>query len=863
MSALALVAILLGACGDKSPSSAPRPPSADASGVASQPSTTASPDGTTGPPPTPGPPSAQAGLILSEVRFAPSAGDAAFVEIANGAASPIDAAGAKLRVDGTDAPLSDVSLPVAPGAQLVVSFDTPGSTDHPGIHAPSGLSLAAGGGTVELLDGGGQVLDRVAWGNKPYAVRLSAGALTPDTIEPGTTIGREPGATTPGQPWEWTVFAPGSASPGRANPMPPVGVLLPLSGSVLQGADQTLAWYPVSGAASYHVQVSTDPAFGSTVLDTTTTDPQLAIGTLAPGEYVWRVLATDAARAASAFSEPSTFELRAPIALAMAARGSVDVASRVLAFVDEPGKQLTVPLLSQRKDTAMLLLEEDADTGAHAWDNDHGALDPKDPADNMNCAQASVAMVNQFFGGDLSQDRLGYELYKVRSPGIPEEDLNHGSGFTQADVTKLLTFALGAPPDHGDTGQTPDEVWAEVTASIDAGRPVVVAGLKHVFVFTGYEISGGKRLFDVNDPWNYAGHGGTGRYDIDANAGRSAAVLDTWILPAGASGTHQEPGVVADSDSDGVVDFDEAQRFHLNPTNKDTDGDKVPDKQDIASGVFDTTYGYAAHPNGANPGRDFDGDGKPTEVDPDSDGGGCQDGREDTNFDGHRTEGETWNFDPNDDKCFGWRGTMTGTYEWHLSTSQTTGKGTATFTGLWEPVPADQPPVSCATSIPGSCLGYYPTGTISWTWDAHRPGCDETQKGDVPAGAVNDPRNAGGANGVPLGTQVLILVPDGAGKFGYFGAGTWALPAPMKCDDGIHSVRHPPAYFGLDQDDSGDGTPDGTGNSCAHTTWQIDTTATSIKGSCFDWNNSGSSSKIEWDLTRVGPAPGSQSVPGP
>ena len=79
----------------------------------------------------------------------------------------------------------------------------------------------------------------------------------------------------------------------------------------------------------------------------------------------------------------------------------------------------------------------------------------------------------------------------------------------------------------------------------------------------------------------------------------------------------------------------------------------------------------------------------------------------------------------------------------------------------------------------------------------------------------------------------------------------------MKCDDGIHSVRHPPAYFGLEQGTSGDGSPDGTGNSCIHTTWQIDATATTIKGSCFDWNNSGSSMKIEWDLTRVGPPPGS------
>ena len=699
LAALALVAVVAGACGDKSPSSAPPPPSADASALASDTSSTASPSETVAAQPTTGPPSAQTGLLLSEVRFAPIAGDAAFVEISNGTSAPIDAAGAKLRVDATDVPLGDAPLSIVAGSPVVVSFDTPGSSDHPGIHAPSGLSLDAAGGTIALLDAGGQVLDRVAWGASPGAVRSSVGAMLPAAIEPGSTIGREPGATSPGQPWEWTVFGPAAASPGRANPMPPVGVLLPLSGSVLQGAEQALAWYPVPGAASYHVQVSIDPAFGSTVVDTTTTDPQLAIGTFAPGEYTWRVAATDEAGIASGFSEPSTFELRAPLALAMAARVQAGLTSRDMAFVDEPGKQLTVPLLSQHKDTAMLLLEQTAEKGAHAWDKDHVTLDPKDPADDMNCAQASVAMVNHFFGGDLSQDRLGYELYKGRQPG-PEEDLNHGYGFSPEDVTRLLTFALGAAPIRAEPGRTPDEVWADVTASIDAGRPVVAAGLTHVFVMTGYEITGGKRLISFNDPWNYPGRSGSLKYNIDANRGRSAAILDTWILPAGAAATRQEPAVTKDTDGDGVFDFDETERFHTDPGNKDTDGDKVADKEDIVSGVFDPRYGYAAHPNGANPGRDFDGDGIPTEVDPDSDAGGCQDGREDTNVNGHRDQGETWNFDAQDDKCFGWRGTMTGTYEWHLATSGTSGKGTATFAGLWEPIPADQPPASCHESTP-------------------------------------------------------------------------------------------------------------------------------------------------------------------
>ena len=502
---------------------------------------------------------------------------------------------------------------------------------------------------------------------------------------------------------------------------------------------------------------------------------------------------------ASGFSEPSTFELRVLLALAMAARVQAGLTSRDMAFVDEPGKQLTVPLLSQHKDTAMLLLEQTAEKGAHAWDKDHVTLDPKDPADDMNCAQASVAMVNHFFGGDLSQDRLENELYKGRQPG-PEEDLNHGYGFSPEDVTRLLTFALGAAPIRAEPGRTPDEVWADVTASIDAGWPVVAAGPTHVFVMTGYEITGGKRLISFNDPWNYPGRSGSLKYNIDANRGRSAAILDTWILPAGAAAT--APGARGDQ-GHGRRWRLRLRRDRALPTviwaTRTLDGDKVADKEDIVSGVFDPRYGYAAHPNGPTLAATSMATASRRRSTRIRTPAAARTGARTRTSMATAIRARPGTSDAQDDKCFGWRGTMTGTYEWHLATSGTSGKGTATFAGLWEPIPADQPPASCHESTPGSCLGYYPTGTISWTWDAHRQGCDEMRSGQVPAGAINDPRNAGGANGVPLGTQVLVLVPDGAGKFGHLRCRHLDAARPDEVRRRLHSVRHPPAYFGLEQ----------------------------------------------------------------
>jgi hypothetical protein len=136
-------------------------------------------------------------------------------------------------------------------------------------------------------------------------------------------------------------------------------------------------------------------------------------------------------------------------------------------------------------------------------------------------------------------------------------------------------------------------------------------------------------------------------------------VFKFWTMPEQVTAKKQEPGVTKDSDGDKVVDFDETGRFHTDPNKNDTDVDEVNDKQDIASGVFDSVFGYAFL---AGRGRDYDSDGVATELDPDSDSGGCDDGDEDDNGDGHQTGEETWNFNARDDVC----GDLSGTITWTL-----------------------------------------------------------------------------------------------------------------------------------------------------------------------------------------------------
>lgn len=776
-------------------------------------------------------------MLLTEVRFAPVAGDPAFVEISNTSSTAIDMTGATLRLGAKDLALGGVAQPLAPGAQLLVLFDTPGTTESTVLHAPRGFSLAPDSGMVELLDQSGQRLDWVAWGDaQPAAVAPGPGGIVPAAFEPGTTIGRAPGATQPGQPYDWVVNARADASPGQPNLMPTVVVLLPLSGAILAETPASLDWYPVPGSVSYRVQVASDPTFATTVLDTTTIEPQVEVGSLAPGEYSWRVLAQAADGTASRFSESSTFERQTATARLVLA----EIDGFALA-VDASGKQLPVPLLSQHKDTAMLLLERHVERGAHAWDADHGALDPGDKADNMNCALATVAMINHFYGGDLSQDRIGYEILKVREgqqPG-PEWDLVYGGGISGYETTAAFEFAVG------DVTVVPtypsyDAMWLAITTEIDAGRPIGAANSLHGFVITGYEVKAGRRLMSINDPW-------WGRYVSDLDLAKvPPSDFSFWLMPEHPVARHQEPSMPTDSDGDGVVDFDETERFQTNPYDPDSDGDKLPDKQDIVTGVFDSKHGYARRPGPDSDGRDFDFDGIPTERDPDSDRGGCQDGEEDKDLDGHKTGAETWNFDTHDDRCSGWRGTMTSSEWWDVTYGH--GTATSTFDGLWaidEAGDAECP----APPFDDGCVLFRATGTIGWTWDSHHTEegrtCDSTTAGTLDAGRELHPDQ-----------QVLHLRAVDEDHLEYWGTGNFSLPPPqLECSNMQSGSYWPPQFFYV-QRGSSSSNEVGDGNSCWAMTWQIDLKAAEITGSCFAYKNDHTSLEFKWNLKQIGGAPG-------
>jgi hypothetical protein len=249
-------------------------------------------------------------------------------------------------------------------------------------------------------------------------------------------------------------------------------------------------------------------------------------------------------------------------------------------------------------------------------------------------------MINHYFGGNISQDRLSYyvfgELYR-NNYKPPETDLGHGWGLGVGVATEALSWTLnGAEICHEgypDPWPFPKPSLEQIKQWIDSGRPILRQWLAHYTVIDGYD---GEYLHVIN-PWT--GTESRIHYnDLD--------IYNRWIPPSNATARNDEPEIWMDSDSDGVVDFDETRRFFTDPYSNDTDKDGIPDKIEIRSYTFLSNDTFDSE-DIRKP--DADGDGLRAELDPDSDNGGAPDGLEDLNHNGKLDPGETDPFDPSDD----------------------------------------------------------------------------------------------------------------------------------------------------------------------------------------------------------------------
>lgn len=424
---------------------------------------------------------------------------------------------------------------------------------------------------------------------------------------------------------------------------------------IMDDTTPTFDWADVPNIDSYRLQVDDDEDFSSPEIDQSglTNSEFTSPTTLSSDLYFFKING-----------------IKGGIETHWSAEWMFAIDGGGLAIVSGGESTCSCPFKWQRKDTDLTCIYNPGSNSrpgcsegerdkpeTHPWDGPHPDASPTCVHDNNYCARASIAMVNARYGGDLSQDRISYHYFKEindRIPG-PEGDLGHGEWMVGNDFVNSISWALNN--EHIDSKSQPvgGFTFNQMKGWVDQLDCFVTNLPGHVVVTDGYaELStpSGKLIQAVfiHDPargpytkkiyaWQNIG--------VPQPGGITDAITWVFLQPStGVTARMQEASVTTDSDGDGLMDFDETERFNTNPNVQNTDDDCVKDKQEVRSYTFRIPDGnsYIANP-------DVDADGKRPELDPDSDNGGSEDGAEDKNGDGkYEPATETDPFIASDDK---------------------------------------------------------------------------------------------------------------------------------------------------------------------------------------------------------------------
>lgn len=513
-----------------------------------------------------------------------------------------------------------------------------------------------------------QILDFVAWGELPgseaagaesggiwnpnWVVNIQRGAGFQDALSStssGETIGLLPGRTTL-YPDDWYLYQNHETTQGSENVIPSIGWSNVASGTAMEQSTFAIAWEGINSAIEYQFQLDNDSNFSSPLVNVVVATPvYVAAEVIPPGQYFWRVQAVFSSGTSSWSPGQLIESIAFPEPLAVL---------NPLETPDFPqaatSKLLGITWQLQHKDTRMLDLDGSTECGSARWDSAHGSAvddcewNPEnitpalvDKLDWNYCVRASLSMLASFYGGELSQDRISYQIF---GGGDPEGDLGRGLWPNGPELLETANWALNGPTMEPFSSKPS---YAQIKAWINADRPIVANIPGHVRLIDGYaEFSSDSgsvtQYLHILDPLTSAQWVS---YATDST-------FAVWIGPSGSSSAPNVlsdedenndniPDTIGDVDQDGIVDFDEQYRFPgLSYTNGDSDGDGVRDKQDLREYVFDLGGNFSKRT------ADWEGDGLRKEADPDNDNDGSLDGCEDSNGNGKYESGlgETSNF---------------------------------------------------------------------------------------------------------------------------------------------------------------------------------------------------------------------------
>jgi formylglycine-generating enzyme required for sulfatase activity len=644
-----------------------------------------------------------AGMGINEVMFYPAEGDFEWVELKNAGSVPINIGGWGITDNDGNWYKFPKSLPeVPPENFVVVMFDGQGSagddydfSDHAmTLHSPSGLvdifeddadQVTLYSATefiyLPLINNSGNgssftspsiseynpLVSFVAWGISPGEDGYKASRLNLWPAADYIPVEDKPGNPGIKIGWSIGIYHPIETSLGYENLIPSPFIFSPYHDEPTCDSQPLFVWH-AKHATNYELDVDDDPIFSSPKIHLNTNQTEFTPENELPlGIYYFRVKANISGERESLYSQ---IEFEVIDCVEPITTSSNSVSEKILQGI---------PPIKQHKDSRLLNLGGDNECPDEAnsseyencklrWDSSHeedgdweiGNGEPatttqKSDLDRMYCTRAAIAMIADFYGGNLSQDRISFEAFSKNDDGSLNIDdaLGHGKGLWPTDKN-IFAWALGVKEnDILQGGSKP--TYSQIKYWIDNNQPILLVKEqrnnifnnifdkteKHSGVLIGYRETSTLDLVLINDP-------GTGK-SVVRNWPDYQGIHSYYVAPADSSARSDESYLNTDADNDGITDFDELMRFDTDPLNPDSDEDGVPDKLDIRGYVFNFYGIYDPQP--ADTG---DVDKLRKEKDPDNDDGGAPDGCEDKNKNGKKEIGETSNFDPSDDQpCAG------------------------------------------------------------------------------------------------------------------------------------------------------------------------------------------------------------------
>lgn len=331
---------------------------------------------------------------------------------------------------------------------------------------------------------------------------------------------------------------------------------------------------------------------------------------------------------------------------------TLNAAANATSSVYPESKVLPIETISGMMDTRLLNL---------FWYTDHIGGIPETNIDTWDvpendthrkCGFISLTIMNHYYGGNLTQDEIEYHIFVNEKSRILSPFLHAALPSNDAliDAMKWSLNVENVIKNDSDEKLSMDLI----RESINKNRLIMILGMKvggkatddsHYMVIYGYDKDhayiGNVSNEGVNRPCRFSENASGFQIELELGSGSSWYNITSFWIPEITDMNGAEPGdplVSMDSDGDGVMDFDELERFGTDPYNIDTDGDGLGDKEDIlfCARIFNRTIDVAERIEKI---ESYD---MSCALNPDYNNDGIIDGLEDLNADGMDESREPW-----------------------------------------------------------------------------------------------------------------------------------------------------------------------------------------------------------------------------